>query len=488
MARGILGYGGYIPLRRLSRAAIAQANGWFNSALKSRAKGERAMANWDEDSVTMAVAAARDCLGERSRDEITALHFASTSFPFLDRLNAGIVAGALNLKSVVAAHDHAATQRAGTSALSLALEAAEAGPQLVIAADKRQTKAAGTLEMDVGDGAAALLVGSGDVVAELVGKATRTVDFVDHFRADGFAFDYPWEERWIRDEGYQKIVAETLGALVKQTGINAADVSAFCMPCTLPRVVGSLAKKTGLRDEAVQDNMNATCGETGAAHPLLMLARALERAKQGDLILVAGFGQGCDVLAFRATNRVADFKPKVGIAGHLARRREEKNYQRFLSFNELVTMERGMRSEVDKATALSALYRKRDMLTGFIGGRCSICGTVQFPKSNICVNPNCNAAHTQEDQPFADLPGKIMSYTADELTYTPDPPACYGMIQFEVGGRIMMDFTDIDPKDLDVGRPMDMVFRVKERDPQRGFIRYFWKAAPAASGTSDSGG
>jgi len=191
MTRGILAYGGYIPLRRLSRAAIAQANGWFNSALKSRAKGERAMANWDEDSVTMAVAAARDCLGERDRDDISALHFASTSFPFLDRLNAGIVAGALNLKSETAAHDHAATQRAGTSALALALEAADSGPPLVIAADKRQTKAAGTLEMDVGDGAAALLVGSGDVIAELVGKATRTIDFVDHYRADGFAYDYP---------------------------------------------------------------------------------------------------------------------------------------------------------------------------------------------------------------------------------------------------------------------------------------------------------
>ncbi|MBV8849318.1 MAG: hydroxymethylglutaryl-CoA synthase family protein [Methylobacteriaceae bacterium] len=486
MTRGILAFGGYIPMRRLSRAAIAQANGWFNSALKSRAKGERAMANWDEDSVTMAVAAARDSLSDRNRDDIAALHFASTSFPFLDRLNAGIVAGALNLKSDIAAHDHAATQRAGTSALSLALDAADAGPQLVVAADKRQTKAAGTLEMHVGDGAAALLVGTGDVIAELVGKATRTVDFVDHFRADGFAYDYPWEERWIRDEGYQKIVAETLASLLKETGIAAADISAFCMPCTLPRVAAALAKKAGMPDAAVQDNMSATCGETGAAHPLLMLSRALENAKPGDLIVVAGFGQGSDALAFRATDRIGAFKPKLGVKGHLARRREEKNYNKYLSFNELVTMERGMRSEVDKAIALSALYRKRDMLTGFIGGRCSVCGTVQFPKSNICVNPNCNASHTQEDQPFADLDGKIMSYTADELTYTPDPPACYGMVQFEVGGRIMMDFTDIDPGQLDVGRDMDMVFRVKDRDPQRGFTRYFWKAAPAG-GIGDGG-
>ena len=60
MSRGILSYGAYVPMRRLQRKAIVAANSWFNSALRSQGKGERAMANWDEDSVTMAVAAARD--------------------------------------------------------------------------------------------------------------------------------------------------------------------------------------------------------------------------------------------------------------------------------------------------------------------------------------------------------------------------------------------------------------------------------------------
>ena len=48
-------------------------------------------------------------------------------------------------------------------------------------------------------------------------------------------------------------------------------------------------------------------------------------------------------------------------------------------------------------------------------------------------------------------PAAIKSYTADRLTYSPDPPACYGMIQFEDGGRWMMDFTDIDAGELEVG-------------------------------------
>ena len=52
------------------------------------------------------------------------------------------------------------------------------------------------------------------------------------------------------------------------------------------------------------------------------------------------------------------------------------------------------------------------------------------------------------------------------------------MIQFEEGGRLMMDFTDVDAGRLEVGQGVRMMFRIKDYDPQRGFTRYFWKAAP----------
>ena len=478
MAKGILRYGAYVPMRRLQRKAMVAANSWFNGSLKSQGKGERAMANWDEDSVTMAVAAARDCLGDFARDQLSAVHLASTTLPFADRLNAGIVAGALNLAENVAGHDHSASQRAGLSALADALNAT-GGPVLVTAAEKRRTKAASPLELSSGDGAAALLVGEGDVVAELVAHANRTVDFVDHYRGDGVAYDYTWEERWIRDEGYNKIVPATLKDLFAKAGVTGADIAHFCMPCTLAKVAGPIAKKAGIADTAVRDNLAMVCGDTGAAHALVMFAHALESAKPGDLILVVAFGQGCDALLFRATDKIASARPVRGVSGYLARKREETNYQKFLSFNNTIEMERGMRSELDKATALSSLYRNRATITGFVGGKCNVCGTLQFPKTNICVNPNCNAFHSQEPQPFSDLEGRIMSYTADNLTYSADPPACYGMVQFDAGGRVMIDFTDVTPDDIDVGKKMDMVFRIKDYDGQRNFTRYFWKATPA---------
>ena len=480
---GILSFGAYIPRLRLQRQAIAAANSWFNPVLRGLAKGERAMANWDEDAVTMAVEAARDCLAGFDHRAVASLYLASTTHPFDDRQNASIAAGALHLRPALRSLDAGGSLRAATSTLVTALAAAAGteGHALLAAGDHRLAKAASPQEMQYGDGAAALLIGSGRPIAQLVGAHSETVDFVPQFRAHGRAHDYAWEERWIRDEGYMKIVPRTIGALLKATGTEASAVSAFCLPCTLSRVIPGVGKRVGITDGAVRDNLVAVCGDTGAAHPLVMLIQALEDAKPGDLILVAAFDSGCDALLFRVTDAITALPARRGVKGSLARRKEEAIYQRYLAFNDLVALERGMRAEGDKGTPLSLLYRNRDMITSLIGGRCRTCGTLQYPRGRYCVNPQCKALDSQDDQSFADRPASVMSYTADLLTYCPDPPAYYGMIQFDGGGRMMIDFTDVDEGKVDVGTPMRMTFRIKDVDAARGFVRYYWKAAPVTS-------
>jgi uncharacterized OB-fold protein len=118
------------------------------------------------------------------------------------------------------------------------------------------------------------------------------------------------------------------------------------------------------------------------------------------------------------------------------------------------------------------------MLTGLAGGRCTQCGTQQFPRTDICVNPQCRATGTQEPHPFREEPASVLTWSADYLSYCPAPPAHYGMITFANGGRFMTDFTDVDPGDVEVGVDVRMVFRVKSVDNIRGFVRYFWKAVP----------
>src|SRR3546814_17163567 len=113
---GILSIGAYVPLMRLQRAAVYEANKWFAPGLRGLARGERAIANWDEDVVTMAVEAARDCLVGQDAADVSTLLLASTSAPFADRQNAGIVKEALTLTDDVLPLDVGTTQQASTGA------------------------------------------------------------------------------------------------------------------------------------------------------------------------------------------------------------------------------------------------------------------------------------------------------------------------------------------------------------------------------------
>ena len=157
MAFGILAAGAYIPRLRLQRKAIVDANRWFAPGLSSLGKGERAICNWDEDVITMAVEAVRDAAAGRDRGHIASFYLASTTFPFLDRLNAGVAAEALSLREDLSALDVASTQRCGTSALAQALRGNESS--IVVAAEHRRTRAASSIELTAGDGAAAVRSG-----------------------------------------------------------------------------------------------------------------------------------------------------------------------------------------------------------------------------------------------------------------------------------------------------------------------------------------
>ncbi|HVU19133.1 MAG TPA: OB-fold domain-containing protein [Rhizomicrobium sp.] len=482
---GITAYGAYIPRRRLQRKAVAEANKWFAPGLMGAAKGERAMANYDEDAVTLAVEAGRDCLPAsdpiKDRAGVDAIYFASTSMPFSDRQNAGIVSAALQLPQDISSADVTSSMRAGTSALLLALDGVASGrtvAPMVVAGEKRKARAASTQELSYGDAAAAVTLGKDKVIAKFIGSHSETMDFVDHFRGEGDDYDYGWEERWIRDEGYSKIVPTAVKALFEKSGVKAAAVTHFILPCPFAKLDQTIAKQCGIDPAKVRDNLAATVGDSGSTHALLMLVHALEQAKPGDKILVVQFGQGCDALLFEATDAISSLQKRNGVAGSLARRKEETNYLKYLGFNGLIELEKGMRAEVDKRTALTVLYRKNDMLLGLTGGKCRVCGTAQFPKTRVCVSPNCKVVDSQDDYGFSEKQGEVLSWSADFLTYSMDPPNHYGMITFAEGGRFMADITDVEQGQVDSGTKVRMSFRIKDRDEKRGFVRYFWKAVP----------
>lgn len=477
---GIVTFGGYVPRLRLQRQTIFAATGWFNPSLAALTNGERAIASWDEDAITMGVEAARDCLGSRARSEIGRVYLASTSLPNADRQNSTILKEALNLSDDAAALDVTGSRRAGTSALLDAFYAVagSGSSALCVASERSITRPASEAEFVSAHAAAAMLIGQDGVAARFLGGHSMTLDFVDHFRAEGERFDYQWEQRWVREEGYGKIVPATAMKALKKCGVEAREIAHFLMAAPMKGINVTAARAIGIAPEAVVDVLGERLGDAGTAQPLILLSHALERAGVGEKILMVGFGGGCDALVLETTELLPKAKPAVGICGALENRRVETSYFHYLASCGLIELDRGMRAELDQKPILTALYRERKTVLGLIGGRCSETGTVQFPRSLISVASDTRAVGTQEEYPLADRQAKVVSYTADSLTYTPDPPAYYGAIEFEGGGRLNTEFVDIESGQLRVGLPVRMVFRIKAVDERRGFTKYFWKAAP----------
>jgi 3-hydroxy-3-methylglutaryl CoA synthase len=472
---GIKSFGAYVPRRRLQRAAIAEAHAWSFPSLKSLGKGERSMCSWDEDAVTMAVEAGRDCLRGATTDAVTAVTLASTTAPYADLNNAVLVAAGLRLSPSASAADAGGSTRCGLTAIIRACESGAPSGSLVIASEKRSAKPGSTQEMQYGCGAGAVLIGPGnDLLARFVGAETVSVPFISTFRAAGAEFDYGWEERWIRDEGISKIVPAAVNRLLQRLSLDTERVAMFGMAGGPPGSDKLVAKALNVAADRVVPDLQGRVGDSGAAQPVLLLIAALERAKPGDLIVIVSFAQGCEVVAFEMVRIATGHR---GLAGSLAQRIEETAYVKFLSFEGHVALDWGMRAETDSKTALTQLYRSADQILGFVGGKCQRCATVQFPRMPACVN--CGALDSQLPFALADEPATVATYTADWLMYTPSPPLYVGLVQFGIGARLLMEMVDIRPGGLEVGTPLNMVFRIKERDLSRHFDRYFWKATPA---------
>jgi hydroxymethylglutaryl-CoA synthase len=470
--RGLMATTRYLPRLRLERSEVLAQHRWMAPGLRGLAKGRRAIASWDEDCVTMAVEAARRLPTVRDAAGPCELTLASTTLPFADRLNAGIVAATLDIDDDAVLRDVGSTTRSALSELAAALRRPpEAGTTLLLAAERRIPRPASTQEMIQGDGAAGALIGPGPAIAEFVAHRSVHADLVDHFRETGQAHDYGWEERWVRDEGYMKFAVDTLRRCLADAGVGAADIAHFAMPAPLPKVNEAVAKKLGIAPTALVSAGHEDGGDLGTAQPLAMLDVALRAAQPGALILVAAFGSGCDALLLRRTEAPCPgAEPEPG--------KPETSYLKYLSFTGQIDLEWGMRAEMDNKTALTAAWRDRPRMARFEGGRCSTCGTVQFPRSALCVNPECRAEGQQQPLSLADMPARVLSHTSDFLAYTPHPPFQFGHVDFEGGGRVLMEFADTDVGELQVGLPLRMVYRVKEFDRNRGFRRYFWKATP----------
>jgi 3-hydroxy-3-methylglutaryl CoA synthase len=469
---GIVSYGAYIPIYRLSREILDQV--WGSGA----GKGEKAIANWDEDSITMAVEAGMDCLKGIEKQSVDALYFATTTPPYKEKQSASIIAAALDLREDIIAADLANSLRSGTIAIRAALDAVKAGSAkkvLVIASDCRIPAPNSAFEPVFGDGAAAFLIGEDGVAAEIEGSYYLTSEFIDIWRLEYDVTTRTWEDRFTLEQGYQPHLKKAVAALLKAQKSTPKDFTKAAFYAPNARSHAAMVRTLGLDAKTqLQDPLFDKVGNTGAAFALMTLVGAFEEAKPGDRILLGNYGDGADAHSIRIREGIEKLRDRRGISKNLQSKLMLDNYGKYVRFRNLMQFEQI--PETRPRTSLPQIWRDRNWVYRFHGHKCQKCGKVQFPMQKRCMY--CQAEEEfLEEIPLSNRKGTLFTYSMDERASVVDPPNVLAAVNLEGGGRVFSQMTDRDVNNLRVGMPMELTFR--RIHDALGVHNYFWKCRPA---------
>jgi 3-hydroxy-3-methylglutaryl CoA synthase/uncharacterized OB-fold protein len=458
---GILRYGSYVPFFRLTRAALGGGG-----------RGERAIAGYDENSVSMAVEAAREAMhGGRGVD---VLLFATTTPAYAEKLDASTIHAALDLGPGVLASSAGGSTRSGISSLLMGAALAEAGRRvLVVASDVVVGGPGGARESAGGDAAAAFVLGpDGDAAVRVLGQASVTDDVMDLWRSAEAPFASQWEERFGM-EVLLPLMQQAASRALEAARARPESVTKVVVDSTNRRAAAAFVRGLRLRPDQVADDLSSDVGRSGSAHAGLMLARVLDDARPGDRIAVVVGADGADACILEVTGAIDAARPRRSVARWTASKRSDLPYTSYLKWRGVLPFEPPRRPNPRRPEA-PAMRRVERWKYGFVGARCKACGTANLPPQRICIQ--CRALDQMEPEPFADASGRITTYTVDRVGYTLQPPIIAAVVDFEQGGRFSCQLTDVDPGRIAIGDELEMTFR--RLYVSDGIHNYFWKARP----------
>ncbi|OYT55768.1 MAG: hypothetical protein B6U77_01040 [Candidatus Hecatellales archaeon ex4484_218] len=473
----VLAYGAYIPVWRLSRDEISKA-----SSVPS-AGGEKAVASWDEDSLSMAVEAGIDCLTGVNPKEVDGLFFASTSPPFREKNASSIIASALDLRKDVTTADFTNTTKAGTAALKAAVDAVKAGSAkkiLVVAGECMVATPSSDLEQLYGDAAAALLVGEDEGIAKISDFFSVVEPIPGPWKRSMDVFPQRFESKLDLRYGFIKNTVEAMQGLLKKHGLSIKDFSKLTFNAPDPRGYFEIAGRMGADPKQIQDPMFKNVGLTGAVHPLFLLVAALEKAQSEEKILCAGYGDGCDAFYVETTNKIEDLKgSRRATSIYLKSKRMLPTYEEYLDFKRLREKAQPERPRASVVT----YWRDEKMLLPLYGRKCGKCGAITYPIERCCFI--CGEKDNYEEVKIA-RKGKVYTFTFD---YLYGPGFAYGesaalnpsirvVADMEDGCRLFLELSDCkpDPKEVYIDMPIELTFRFMcERS---NFRFYSWRGRP----------
>lgn len=462
MPQGIVAYAAYLPAHRLALADVAATLG------AGRGKGIRVVASFDEDSTTLAVEAGRAALrGRRGPSGAASLWFATTSPAYAEKTNASAIHAALGLGNDGFAVDLAGSARSAQGALRAA---ATQDGGLALLADVRVGTPGSAEERENADGAAAFLFGPEDeAIAVQLATASVTGEFLDRWRSPGEHSARSWEERF-GQEMYTPLIQAATAQVLATAGLTSADHVVVSCPHTRTAAATRSAYESSGADLSL--------GQAGAADLGLRLADALDRAEPGQTILAISAVDGADATLWRVTDRITAARAAgaVPVRTQLAAGREV-GYGTYLTWRGLLEREGPRRPDPERPAAPPSA-RALGWKFAFVGSRCDKCGFLHLPPARVCVS--CRVADQMTPAALADATGSVVTFTVDRLAYSLSPPVIDAVVDFDGGGRTLLELADVKAEDIAVGSRVALTFR--RLYSSGGVHNYFWKARVLSDG------
>jgi uncharacterized OB-fold protein len=353
---------------------------------------------------------------------------------------------------------------------------------MVVLADIRVGLPGSADESCGGDCAVSLAFGTGDdVIARPIAESTSTGEFLERWRVPGCHYSKQWEDRY-GEFAFGPHVDAAVSSVLKKSGIDATTLDHVIVSGMHSRAVAAATKSIGTRRVAFARDLSDIIGNPGVAQWGLLFSDVLDRAEPEQTIAIITLADGCHAEIWRTTPALAKRERSMPLGERVSITGQELNYAQYLTWRGLLDREPPRRPEPDRPAAPPS-GRSASWKFGFTGSRDET-GFVHTPPSRVSTV----SGSIDEMTPISmrEMVGTIVTFTIDHLSYSLSPPLVAAVIDFDGGGRIQCELTDVDRDSLKVGDRVEMTFR--RLYTQDGVHNYFWKARPVTSAVVESSG